>query len=361
MHNAFNRTSFFVCMKFNKQILKYGTWKHPMAPGGVLRVTENFVKQIIENFDKMPFSPVLRGHVDNEMAEANPSLIVSKNIISLEMKDDGLYATFEADKKDIDSYNDVSAGIAPNYEDHETGEIVGPVLKHIALVLDPYIKGLKTFTKLGDQDTFNILLSDIMDNKKMETPKDQEEEIIIKAEEPSGNEEESPKEESPKTEPKGEETPKDQEEGEEKIEASEKYKQEILKLQEENRKYKLQLTLKDAKTKFSELLKAGKVLPVQEEQFVALCIALEDSSEIVKLSDKEYSQKDILINLFDKGPKRIDLDEKGRNQELGNGGEINLTDDQVLSIKERNKFKTVEETWEYINRNKDIYSKYIQN
>lgn len=153
-----------------KQILRYGEWKNPNAKNGILSITKEYVKQLVENFKHTPFVPVLRGHVANNDAEANPGLIITKNIKELNADDSGLNAIFEVEDGELDKYNDVSASIDEAYENHETGSIIGATLKHIALVVDPYIKGLGNFIPLRDIVNYSINLSEIInmaDTKSM--------------------------------------------------------------------------------------------------------------------------------------------------------------------------------------------------
>ena len=141
-------------------MLRYGTWNYGKDK---LNIDENLVNQLKQNFLHSPFAPVTRGHIDQEEMEKNPYLIVSKNIKGLEIKDDGLYASMELDDQDLEKYNDVSVSIEPNYENHENGKDMGWILKHVALVTNPFIKGLKPFTELQESHNILINLSEIKD------------------------------------------------------------------------------------------------------------------------------------------------------------------------------------------------------
>ena len=151
-----------------KQIIRFGQWKHPAAPGGVLKITKDIAQTMIDNFRNVVNTvPVFRGHQENSDAEADPNLILAKNVQDMEMTDKGIDAVFEIDDDELDKYNDVSISIDPNYEDHETGKAVGPVIQHIGMVLNPYIKRLDPFMKLAEEkQQYLIMLSDIMTNKK---------------------------------------------------------------------------------------------------------------------------------------------------------------------------------------------------
>src|SRR5690606_42004078 len=76
--------------EYEKQILRFGEWKHEAAPNGILKITKEFGKKLVENFKKSPFVPVTRGHINSyKEAEQNPELLLASNIEGLELRDDG--------------------------------------------------------------------------------------------------------------------------------------------------------------------------------------------------------------------------------------------------------------------------------
>ena len=201
----------FMIKTIKKQILRYGEWDHEDAPDGKLVIDKSFAKKLVNNFKKIPFAPVIRGH-DEDAAEKNTELIVSKNVDSLEFDDNGVNAVMKIDPKEIEKYNDVSAAMDMEYTDHESGKFLGPVLRHVAMVMNPYLKGLNPFAVLGDSNNLIINLSDIMKKKDIKE-KDQvelekkakEEAAAIKA-----KAEESEADETSETEVKEKETEEEQ-------------------------------------------------------------------------------------------------------------------------------------------------------
>lgn len=132
---------------FRKQILRFGEWKHPAAPGGKLQVTKEFVAKIIENFNKglRDDVPIPKGHDVDALTSVG-------KVVGLEMGPDGLYGLHEIEEdaeKIGKTLTGTSAFINMDYEDAETGEHHGPVLIHNALTNAPYIKGLAPFEALA--------------------------------------------------------------------------------------------------------------------------------------------------------------------------------------------------------------------
>lgn len=364
-------------MKYKKQILRFGKWKHANAPGGVLEITKDYGKKLINNFKRSPFSPVLRGHNEDE-AEKNPDLIVTKNIDGLKLEDDGVYAEFDMDKKELDKYNDVSVGINSNYTDKETGSFLGPVLRHIALVTNPYIKGLKTFTQLSEEKgLFNILLSEInMEKDKNLNLEDTKEDTKVDAEETKSEDAENadagkgedadaegtdPKKnadagdsEEPK---KGtEEEAGDAKEGED-VETSEGLKAKMLELEEKIAKQEHVIKLKDAETKFNDLLNAGKITPAQKDAFIELSTV---NTGMIELSDGK-TVSELVTELIEKGPQLVEFGERGIDVETGNNKTVNLSENEMASLMKRNNFTTREQALEYIEKNADVFEKHLNN
>ena len=314
-----------------KQILRYGEWKNPNAKNGVLSITKDYIQQLVDNFKHTPFVPVLRGHVANNDAEANTDLIVAKNITDLSMDEQGLNATFEVDESELDKYNDVSASIDEAYENHETGNIIGATLKHIALVVDPYIKGLRNFVPLKDKVNYLINLSDIQMAKTeksetkladevtevkeevVETPTETEVKPEVKEVEEITEEvkTEEVKVEVEKTEPeKVEEKPA---ETETKVVDSAELQKTILDLQEQIKTRDAEIADGKAHSKYVELRDVGKCTPAMEDAITSL---YRSSSTIVNLADGcKKTTGELLDQLFDKMPQLISFGEKGVNAE----------------------------------------------
>lgn len=378
--------------KFKKQILRYGKWEHPSARNGVLEITPEYADKLIENFEKNPYVPVVRGHIDNTVAEQNPGLIVARNIKKLERDDKGVYAEFEADEKDIDKYNDVSARIDPGYKDHETGEFLGDIITHIGMVISPYIKKLDPFVALNEQRaTYVINLSDIqtMANKKSKV--ELEDEVKTEAE-TEVKEAETVEVEAEKTEEKAEEKTEETKETEEKkeveteeVEAEVKEESEekseekseteevekpaeeteskveetteasdvqrkIVELEETIAKQNKELAARDAESRYVELSNQGKVTPAMKDEVIALYTA---KTSIDLADGTQKGIKEILDSLFEKSPKVIDFEEKGVDTEAVKS-DVSLVLLAEMRKLDAHKNKTDEEWAAFVEKNKSV-------
>lgn len=293
---------------FKKQLLRFGKWVHKKAPHGVLEITKDFCQKLIDNFRLSPFAPITRGHVNSEELEKNPTLILNKNISGLEMDEKGLNGILEVEKEELDKYNDVSVSLDLNGEDHTTGKGIGPVLKHVALVTNPYIKGLEAFIPLHEvKDNLLINLSEIMDETKKE-PEVKEEKVKEETstkesktdapENPEKTPEEKPEVEEPKEEPK-----------EAELVEAEGLQKRIVELEEKIAKQEALIANKEAEANYAKFLKAGKITPAQKELFINLCT---EANSTIELSDGSKTDvKTLVNNLFEKAPKLIEFEEKG--------------------------------------------------
>jgi len=352
--------------KFEKQILRLGKWNHPAAPNGILTITKKYCKKLADNFKVTPFAPITRGHVSNEELEKNPYLIISKNIKNLKVKDDGLYAVMEVDEKEIDKYNDVSVSIAPEYTNKETGKTIGDVIRHVAMVVNPYIKQMKPFVALSEDDGYLINLSEITNMKKIdkaEIKMEETEEVVeevktetaeldetvkVEAEEIEKEEVETPAEEETEVESDEESTKEETTEIEAEVEAeveesedekevepeeeeasveevsepeeaelsektSEELKADIVELQDTIEKQNKALVEGKIEKAYELLLSDGKIIPAQKTAFFALS---EGTKGVIKLSDgSEKEAFELLIDLFDKSPVVVHLEEEGVDSE----------------------------------------------
>ena len=152
---------------FRKQILRYGKWSHPAAPGGVLNVTKEFVTKIADNFKRG-----VRDNVPIPLGHEMDAISSVGKVVGLEVDENGLWGIHEIeDAEAADKIGKVwtgtSAFIDLNAEDKETGEKLGPVLVHNAITNAPYIKGLAPFESvaLGEdaQDAVVIALHEQTD------------------------------------------------------------------------------------------------------------------------------------------------------------------------------------------------------
>ena len=347
------RRLFLLTMKKNikKEVLRIGRWFHPNAPKGVLDITAEKLNEIVANFQVSPFVPVFRGHVDNTEAEKDTNLIISKNVKSLSTDGKKLFAEFEADEKELEKYNDVSARIDPVYVNKETGKSVGAVLSHIAMVLNPYIKGMGDFTMLSENDkNYLINLSEIQsmaDKQDPITPEVELEEAKVEETEVESKEAEVEQVTTEEVEPEVteeskeevaetpeavetsaeevtseaevaevvtevvEEVPaKDSEKTE--VEASEDAVSQIKQLQEQLAQARLELSSREAEDKYKVLLSEGRILPSQKEAFIALH---ENVKGTIDLADKkQVNLTDLLVTMFHRNPVLVNLEESGVNE-----------------------------------------------
>jgi len=335
--------------KYKKEILRAGKWMHPNAPKGILEVTTDYLKELMDNFKITPFVPVLRGHISNLEAEKNPALILNKNINKLSIEGEKLFAEMEIEEKELDKYNDVSVSIDPEYIDKESGKNVGAVLRHVAAVMNPYIKGMEGFTMLSENDkNYLINLSEIqsmaktkdpitpvveLEEVKVEETKTESEEAIVEkvtTEEVEPKVSEESKKEVAET-PEAvetpaeaveevvetpaevvEEVPAEDSEKKEEIEASELSEtSEIQKLQIELAELKATLKGEEAEKAFNVLLSEGRILPSQKEGFI---LAHKEGGATVDLAEGAVSLSEVLVGLFQKNPVLINLEEVGVNE-----------------------------------------------
>lgn len=343
---------------YKKQVLRYGKWKHPSAKNGVLNITKGYIKTIANNFKRSPFAPVVRGHNADHALETNPQLIINKNIKGLEIDDKGLNAIMDIEDKELEKYNDVSVSIDPNYTDHETGKFVGPLLKHVAMVVNPYIKGLNPFIAMGEDTNLIINLSEIMTNTKstdVNLEDTASEETKSKEAEEAKAEETKEAEVTDKTEDKtSEEKPEETkepeattEDEESKVETSEKLKARIATLEEKVNLQEKDIAEKEAEAKVIKLSEEGKVIPVTAN--VVKELYLQSSTEVNLSDGSNKSIGSLLDELFEKMPRAIDFTEKGVNVETG---EI---DSGILAgIRRMHPKKTDAEFKDYIEKNKAI-------
>lgn len=368
---------------FRKQVLRFGRWQHPAAPGGVLEITPNYVEDLVENFGHTPFVPVTRGHVEQLEAEKNPQLIVSRNVKQLVPTSDGLDAEFEIDEAELDKYNDVSVSIDPAYVNHESGEVIGPVLKHIALVVNPFIKQLNKFVPLAEQDNFLIYLSEIQHmeeqvqvdqvatdqvaevNTEVENTTEVETEATTTEAAAENPETEAPAEEIP-AESEVEEVTSEAEEAEEEAETTEesivdasdteKLIKQISNLQAVVAKQSVALAERDAEAAYQDLLQQGKLVPAQKDAFISL--ASLPAQEIQLGEDKTTTIKEVLKQLFDNAPKVIEFSEKGVDIEAVKK-RSDLPASFMQSLKQQFSNLSEDQFNEYVEKNRETLVQHI--
>jgi len=143
---------------FKKQVLRLGKWIYQGRP---FVVTKEYLKKIYENFKKKILENVFVPFTHSDDPRNNAGFVKD-----LELKEDGLYAVLEVDDDASKLIKEgkvkgVSASIEEGYVDKEKGVEVGPVLRHVALVMEPYIKGLKPFIQLSEPEREVIEMEEI--------------------------------------------------------------------------------------------------------------------------------------------------------------------------------------------------------
>jgi len=319
---------------YEKQLLRFGTWNYKGLPDDKLQVDKEYVEKIVSNYEKSPFAPVVRGHVNNDEIAKNPYLIVNKNISDLSIKEDGLYANLDIDKDEIQKYNDVSVRIDQDAVDHETGKPIGPALRHVALVPDPYIKGLAPFTELSEEKgvlTINLSEINIMKDDKTNTA-----EVDEKA-----TAEEAPEKEAPET--------KEAEEAAETVDASEmqSMRDRIVELEEQATTRDKEMARKNAEAKFTALLSEGKITPAQQDAYINLCA---NNSAVMELSEgKKSTLVEQLDELFSKAPVVVEFSEKGVEIETAE-----KSDKLKIELKERHQEMSDKEFDKWYEKNEKV-------
>jgi len=151
---------------YRKQILRYGSFVDPNNPTKKIMFDRQYGDELIKNFQKGVFDqvPIQLTHEENPINNVG-------NILGLEHTPDGsgldalLAVTDDQIVEKIDTKDPmgnsiikgVSVGIQEGYRDKESGKLVGKVLRHLAIVTHPYIKGMKPFEPvfLDDEEKYH--------------------------------------------------------------------------------------------------------------------------------------------------------------------------------------------------------------
>ena len=137
---------------FRKQLLKYGDLLYPDAPGGKVKIDEDFADQLIANFSAGVADIVQVPKVGdkNEHTE-NPDRNIGE-VIGLEKDKKGIYSLIDVRTDDADKMGKTLIGASAmmhlNYTDTSTGKKVGPTLLHAAITNRPYITNLDGFEEI---------------------------------------------------------------------------------------------------------------------------------------------------------------------------------------------------------------------
>lgn len=288
---------------FKKQILRVGDW---LYGDGKFEVTTDYLKKVAENFKKgvieNVFVPLTHSDDPRDNTGDVKEVEVSKDGKALEavLSVDDSAAKLIKDKK----VKGVSCSIEENYMDKEKKITVGSVLRHVALVMEPYIKGLAPFEQLADKSKQYIVLSD--ESKPIDS--DEKKKLNIKKEKKHMKIKKSEKL------MKEIETVKTQLSDNAKI-LSEK---DILLAEKDAELKKLadeKLVAEKAKKEVEVIAMAdkfiseGKMVPAQKDSFVKLSCEV-GSNEIV-LSDTEKKTVTELLSDFVEKNAKIKLEEGG--------------------------------------------------
>lgn len=138
--------------QYRKMIAKYGKWVNPLFPIEYMELDKEWAQEVAKNFEAKVIDhvPIPLNHTDDVSANTG-------ELVGVEVGEDGLYGILEIrDWQTIDKIEsgvifDVSISFDWNYVDTELGQEHGPVLLHVALVNNPYLKGMTGFEKTADQ------------------------------------------------------------------------------------------------------------------------------------------------------------------------------------------------------------------
>jgi len=316
--------------EFRKELLRVGSWYHGASKDGILKVTKEMLKSIVNNFKNKVLDNVFvpLGHPTVDDPSKNVGEVKD---LELTKDEDKLVATIDVKEKSIAEkirnglIKGISASFIENYVKKDNGEHVGPTLFHAALVNEPYIKGMEGFVPLSDDykdslviPILNIDVPTVLSEMEKKI-KELEERIELKdkketSEEPSKEEtpEEAPKEETP-DETKSSEVGKEAEEEEEgKTEESkpEEPKSEESETEEDSEEAEddEEVELSEAENLFEKLLRAGKVTPVEKELLIPL---LASNTKIELAEGKEVNLRKAMEKYLNSRSQIFSLDEFG--------------------------------------------------
>lgn len=319
--------------RFRKQIMRYSEWVDPRDPKKKMKLDRTFAEKLKANFDKHKYGAVAvpLGHPDT------PASLVALNkgeVVDIEVADEGVFATIEIRKPDAiegiedRTIPDVSMGFDEDYLDKETGTHIGPLLKHVGLVVDPYLKGMNGFVPLGESMPA-ILFSDSQNNLEKEqttmqkvkndrafdievsfTDNGETKKVTVAA----GAEVEVPQDQ---VDAVTKQIADAQDPNDGQLSEDDKKAKELADREAAIAAKEADIKQKEAELKFSELLEKHKVIPAQKDAFMALSAA---ATTEIHLSETETKTVETLLAEFIDASPVIELtDEKGKGG--ANGGE----------------------------------------
>ena len=359
---------------FRKQVLRIGKFFHKGAKNGILNITKQSLEKIIKNFKNKVID-----NVSVPITHTSDPAMNTGEVKDLILTETWLDAILEIKDKSITKkinkwlIQAVSASIEENYEDKETGKKMWPVIRHVALVSEPYIKKMSAFQAVSLSDAENYNLVYLEEEEKVEEqieeikeePKEDLKYVINKLMEKVSALEakftESPKEETPKEEAKAEsdvveskeeekietkeeeikEEPKEEDWIKEAFEKAKQTEKEEKQEEEEDEETELsdtkalelsereqELVKKEAEITYNNYLTQGKITPSQKDVFISI---LTSKTWAIDLADNSQADPKSLIKEFlDKQPKIYDFNEIGTTleNEAKNHNSVNLSRDE---------------------------------
>jgi hypothetical protein len=371
---------------FYKQIVAYGKWVNPLFPVEFMELDEEFGKSLLKNFESGVVGkiPVPLDHTDQVDRNAG-------EVIKLELKPDGVYAYIDIRRQEVVDdilgglIFDVSISFDWNYVDTKDGKEYGPTLLHVALVNNPYLKGMTPFSEFLEEfsnktskalalsNTSNaIMLSEskvkelqmetatvkndrdfpvdivvkdedgeevtrtLQPGEETEVPKDQAEAVTTSIadatnpDEGAGGEGEGEGEGSGSGEGEGGEGGSGEGAGGEGEEG--KDKNELADLRKKN-------AALETEKAYNTLLSEGKITPAQKDKFMQLA---QVHNHTVNLSGKQVSLSSIVTEILQAGPQVVKFSEDGSGkgkEGAGDGEDKKPSED--LSDEERAGFEAV--------------------
>lgn len=336
--------------QFRKQIVKFGRYVDPLNPGKKMSLNRAWAEQLLRNFKAKRAGRVAIPLTHTDAPQANTG-----ELVDMQITDDGIDGVLDVrDPKTADAIRndliwDCSVSFDNNYVDKKTGQDVGPTLFHVALVNNPYLKGMQPFQALSEQNQL-IMLSESKEQEMstVHIKNDREFDVTVNFEvdgvtkdvvvgagqevEVPGDVEDSvktqiaeataPEVDKVEDEDKSDELDKDKKD-DTKAEDEKKTDDEPVKdenkvdtdLAEENARLRRELAEERTGKAYENLLKVGRLVPAQKERFEQVMLAATESTTTVNLADgSTKSLSELITDLLNTGPKRIRFDEKGKTE-----------------------------------------------
>lgn len=339
--------------RYRKQLVKFGTWVHPNDPTKKMVLDRPWAEKLVANFankvrDRIP---VVYGH---PQTDAELVTQTKGDLGALSVEADGVYGELNikdgqtAAGIDNDTIFDVSVSFDPEYVDKRNGDNVGPALRHIGIVNNPYLKGMQPFEALSEganvimlSESEELAMSVVKNDREfavtveyevdgetktilvepgseIEVPEAVVEAVtkqVADAAAPEASGDDKKDDEGDKSEDKSEDKPEDKPaddkaEDEQKDELSE-----LEKVQRELSEANAKLASQAAERTYETLLSEGKIVPAQKDAFMQLSTAA--TGEISLSDGSTKSLPEVLADFLKAAPKRINFGEDGSSGDEG--------------------------------------------